>query len=273
MDDMIYSGNCIDIMEQQVSTDSIDLTVTSPPYDNLRKYQGFSFDFPKVAAGLWRVTKPGGVVVWVVGDETVEGSETGTSFRQALGFMDVGFKLFDTMIYEKTGTSFASKGRYTNIFEYMFVLSKGTPKSFHPICDVPKLWEGSWGKTTRRQRDGSLKETKSENCGKARSGRAIGNEYGFKQRTNIWRIINGKKFAQSDELAYQHPATFPEALARDHILTWSNPGELVLDPFCGSGTTLKMSKLHGRHFIGIDVSEDYCELAMKRTELIPDKGE
>jgi len=218
------------------------------------------------------VTKPGGVVVWVVGDETVDGGETGTAFEQALGFKKLGFKLFDTMIYEKTGTSFPSKGRYTQIFEYMFVFSKGLPRTFNPICDVPKLWEGSWGKTTQRKKDGSLKDSTASNCGKGRSGRATTEgQYGYKQRTNIWRIVNGKKFGHSDELAYKHPATFPEALPEGHILTWTNPGDLVLDPMCGSGTTLKMAKQHGRRWLGMDLSTEYCQLAGGRLALV--KGE
>lgn len=214
------------------------------------------------------MTKPGGVVVWVVGDETVDGGETGTAFEQALGFKKLGFKLFDTMIYEKTGTSFPSKGRYTQIFEYMFVFSKGLPRTFNPICDVPKLWEGSWGKTTQRKKDGSLKDSTASNCGKGRSGRATEEgQYGYKQRTNIWRITNGKKFAQPDgDLAYKHPATFPFALPRDHILTWTNPGDVVLDPFNGSGTTCAAAKMLGRRYIGIDISVEYCGIANRRIE-------
>jgi site-specific DNA-methyltransferase (adenine-specific) len=262
----IISGNCVGIL-RRAPAEIADLTVTSPPYDDLRLYKGYAFDFESVAAALWRATKPGGVVVWVVGDETIDGSETGTSFRQALGFLEVGFKLFDTMIYEKTGTSFPSKGRYTSIFEFMFVLAKGQPKTFNPICDVPKLWEGSWGKTTQRQKDGSLEETHHVNCGKAKSGRATDGRYGYKQRTNIWRIVNGKKFGHRDELAYQHPATFPEALARDHILTWTNPGDLVLDPMCGSGTVPVMAVLQGRTYLGIDISPEYVELTKRRIEL------
>lgn len=264
--DTVICGDCASVLAGFEVDDFVDLTVTSPPYDALRTYKGYDFDVDKIAVQLFRVTKPGGVVVWVVGDETVDGGETGTSFRQALTFMQRGFKLFDTMIYEKTGTSFPSKGRYTQIFEYMFVFSKGTPKTFNPICDVPKLWEGSWGRTTRRNRDGSLKCSTAPNCGKGHSGRAIEDgQYGYKQRTNIWRIVNGKRFAQPDgDLAYSHPATFPYALARDHILTWTDPGDLVLDPMCGSGTTLLAAKNTGRRWLGIEISVEYCQLAKRR---------
>lgn len=206
----------------------------------------------------------------MVGDETIDGGRSGTSFRQALFFQELGFKIFDVMIYEKTGTSYPSKGRYTNIFEYMFVFSKGSPKTFNPICDVPKLWAGSWGKTTCRKKDGTLQKSGAKNCGGAKSGKMkVEGEYGYKQRTNIWRIVNGKKFGHTDELAYKHPASFTEKLAEDHILTWTNPGDLVLDPMCGSGTTLKMAKKNGRRFIGIDISEEYCQLSRERVALVP----
>lgn len=270
----IIHGDCAAILGRAaVRKESVDLTVTSPPYDTLRDYEGYKFKFfgiGGIARLLYEVTKPGGVVVWVVGDETKNGGETGTSFRQAVYFQDIGFKLFDTMIYEKTGTSFPTKGKYTQIFEYMFVLSKGKPRVFNPICDVPKLWAGSWGKTTQRQKDGTLRKSTAKNCGAGRSGKASEDNpiHGFKQRTNIWRIVNGKKFAHTDEYAYVSPATFPEALARDHILTWTNPGDLVLDPMCGSGTTCKMAKKEGRQYIGIDVGKKYCAAARKRVELV-----
>lgn len=266
--DVVVRGNCAEVM-QAMPPNSVDLTVTSPPYDGAREYHGYSFDVAKVIAGLLHVTKPGGVVVWVVGDQTVQGGETGTSFRQALAFQNAGFRLFDTMIYEKTGTSYPTRDRYTQIFEYMFVFSKGAPKTFHPIKDVPRLWEGSWGKTTNRTKDGSLSHVVgSKNWGKARSGRATDGRYGYKQRTNIWRYTNGKRFAHTDDLAYKHPATYPEKLAEDHILTWSNEGDLVLDPMCGSGTTLKMAAKHNRRYVGIDVSPSYCKLAEARVKLV-----
>jgi len=263
----IIQGNCVDIMKQMPEA-CIDLVVTSPPYDKLRDYKGYTFNFKEIVRYLYKIIKPNGVVIWVVGDSIVDGGESGTSFRQALFFMKTGFKLFDTMLYEKTGVNFPSKGRYTQIFEYMFVFSRGKPKTFNPIKDVPKLWEGSWGKATRRQKNGTLKEIKIENCGKAKSGRATDGRYGYKQRTNIWKIINGKKFAHTDILAYEHPATFPEALARDHIISWSNPGDIVLDPMCGAGTTCKMAKQLKRNYIGIDISNTYCKLAEQRLKLI-----
>ena len=243
---------------KELPPDSIQLTVTSPPYDNIRDYNGFSFtieDFKAIATELFRITKPGGIVVWVVGDSTVDGSESGTSFKQALGFVEVGFKLHDTMIYEKNTSSFpARKGskRYTQIFEYMFVLSKGKPRIAHLICDKPNKWAGhtNWGKNTERAKDGILKETSD-----------IKPVPEFSPRNNIWKYTVGKGFNSSDSESHKHPAIFPEKLAEDHILSWSDEGDTVLDPFCGSGTTCKMAKKNKRSYIGIDVSKEYCVLA------------
>lgn len=263
---VILCGNCVWAIDSMLEG-KVDLTVTSPPYDTLRTYKGYTFPFEAIADMLWRVTKPGGVVVWVVADETKNHGRSGTSFRQALYFMDIGFKLFDDMVYEKTGTSYPSQRRYTNIWEHMFVFSKGKPNTVNLIKDVPKKWAGSWGQTTQRKKDGTLKKSTAKNCGKATT-RAVGAEYGYKARTNIWRIVNGKKFAHTDPYAYEHPASFPESLAHDHILTWTNPGDLVLDPMCGSGTTPKMAKKLRRRYIGIDISEEYVEITKKRLETV-----
>ena len=238
--------------------ESVDLTVTSPPYDNIRDYKGYCFeeqDFKEIVKQLYRVTKKGGIVVWVVGDATMKGSETGTSFRQALGFMEGGFKLHDTMIYEKNTSSFPAqrKGkRYTQIFEYMFVFCKGKIKTGNLICDKANKWAGhtNWGKNTQRGKNGELKKTKD-----------IKPVPDFSPRNNIWKYNVGKGFNSSDNESHKHPAIFPEKLAEDHILSWSNEGDVVLDPFLGSGTTCKMAKKNGRKYIGIDTSEEYCALA------------
>lgn len=228
-----------------------DLTVTSSPYDNLRTYNGYKWDFKLLAKELYRVTKIGGIVVWVVGDGYKNGSESLTSFKHAIYFVEeCKFRLHDTMIYEKSGFAFPSLNRYHQIFEYMFIFSKGKPKTFNPICDEKKRWKGSWGKRTERRTDGKLLERNYKDNGLE-----------FKMRTNIWRIINSGGFGQTDKLAYKHPATFPEKLAEDHIISWSNENEIILDPFCGSGTTLKMAKKNNRKYIGIDISEEYCRLS------------
>jgi len=254
---MIMCGLCQDMMKK-IPNEKINLTVTSPPYDNIRDYKGYSFeeeDFKNILIELYRVTKRGGVVVWIVGDSVKNGSETGTSFKQALGFMEAGFKLHDTMIYEKNTSSFPSRRtgkRYTQIFEYMFVFSKGKITTGNLICDKPNKWAGhtNWGKNTHRGKDGKLVKTKN-----------IKPVPDFSPRNNIWRYNVGKGFNSSDKESHKHPAIFPEKLAEDHILSWSNVGDVVLDPFMGSGTTCKMAKKNNRKYIGIDASAEYCKLA------------
>ncbi len=237
----------------------IDLTVTSPPYDDLRSYKGYTFDFEPVAAELFRVTKQGGVVVWVVGDATINGSETGTSFRQALGFMELGWQLHDTMIYQ-TNKPPLTHNRYEPEFEYMFVFSKGAPKTFDPIM-IPCTYSG-----TRADRPKTDKGSRSQNS--AIRSRNEPSRLVSKTRIkgNIWYYKSGGGHSSKDSIAFEHPAIFPEALARDHILSWSNPGDVILDPMCGSGTTLKMAMQMGRQWIGFDCSEEYCELARLRVQ-------
>ena len=250
--DTIITGDSAVVL-QDFEPDCIDLTVTSPPYDNLRTYNGFVFDFETIAKQLFRVTKAGGVVVWVVGDATVKGSETGTSFRQALYFMQCGFNLHDTMIY-KTNKPPMNDRRYQSEFEYMFILSKGTPSKFNPIL-VPSLHPNVRNTGGHRTKDG--KKTTHE--------RKQDRTAEFKVSGNIWYFPRSSK--SGDEFSREHPATFPEALANDHILSWSNEGDTVLDCFCGSGTTPKMAKLLNRHYIGIDTSAEYVALANERLAL------
>jgi site-specific DNA-methyltransferase (adenine-specific) len=233
----------------------IDLVVTSPPYDNLRTYGGHSWDFEGVAQQLWRVIKPGGVVVWVVADATIDGSETGTSFRQALRFMEIGFRLHDTMIWEKppAGAN-GSNLCYPQSCEFMFVLSKNTPENVSRIADRKNITAGL---PQRRSTGGRCA---ANNAGAVdRSPSTITPEFGL--RTNVWKYNVGNNLNDDNGA---HPAIFPEALARDHILSWSNEGDIVLDPFSGSGTTAKMARLMGRQYIGIEVNPEYCEIAANR---------
>ena len=244
----IYNENCLDTMAR-MQDNFLDLTVTSPPYDNLRTYNGYSFDFESIAKELYRVTKEGGVVVWVVGDATIKGSETGTSFRQALYFKEIGFNLHDTMIWNKGSFSAVGslKSRYAPVFEYMFVLTKGKYKTFNPIKDRKNKWAGEKrGHVMFRQSDGSIKKT---------SGSEI-KEFG--QRFNIWNLPPSKN------RDIKHPAPFPEQLAKDHIISWSNENDLIYDPFMGSGTTAKMAILNNRNYIGSEISKEYCDIAEQR---------
>lgn len=250
----LLCGDCLDVMCGFPDC-YIDLTVTSPPYDNLRTYKGYSFNFEAIAAELYRVTAPGGVVVWVVSDATINGSETGTSFRQALFFKDSGFNLHDTMIFRRERAPL-NHNRYEQHFEYMFVLSKGTPKTFNGLHEPSKKAGKSRASITMRQQgNDDLNPAHKLDTYKA-----------TKLRSNIWAYGVGNGKSTLDKEAFKHPATFPEALARDHILSWSNEGDLVFDPFVGSGTTGKMAILNKRRFIGCDVSPEYIEIAKWRLE-------
>jgi DNA modification methylase len=257
----IICGDCVEVMKSWPD-ECIDLTVTSPPYGNLRDYRGYTFDFESIARELYRITKPGGVVVWVVGDTTVNGSETGTSFRQALYFKDVcGFNLHDTMIYQKDACPFPERNRYYQSFEYMFVLSKGKPKTVNLIADkLNRKYGQKVAPSTQRQPDGKTVKSWANKTDPTRTVK----KYGV--RGNVWKYSPGYSKSTKDKYAYQHPAMFPEQLAADHIVSWSNPGDIVLDPMCGSGTTCKMALKLGRRFIGIDIAEEYCEISRKRVE-------
>jgi len=240
----LIHGDCLEVMKS-FDDDCIDLTVTSPPYDNLRTYNGNNDQWSEQVwkdciQELYRVTKDGGVVVWVAGDATIKGSETGTSFKQALWAMECRFNLNDTMIYQKYGSGLPHKShRYGQSFEYMFVFSKGKPKG-GVISRFPKT--GKVGKTTRRQADGTIKKG-TYNIGGGKL-------------PNIWKFAG--------ETKQKHPAPFPEQLAHDHIISWSNEGDTVLDCFMGSGTTGKMAKQLGRNFIGIELDEEYFKIAKAR---------
>jgi site-specific DNA-methyltransferase (adenine-specific) len=250
----IHSMDCVKGMKM-LPDECIDLTVTSPPYDNLRTYNGFTWDFEATAKELYRVTKEGGVVVWVVADATIKGSETGTSFKQALFFKECGFNLHDTMIYQKQNYVPLTHNRYEQEFEYMFVFSKGKPKVFNPI-KIPCKYAGTetWGNVTFHKTNSSG----LVNCGKKKVN-------DFKQHGNICCYLTGKVKSSTGA---KHPAPFPEQLAADHIVTWSNEGDVILDPFIGSGTTAKMALLNNRHFIGFDISQEYCEIAKNRIDNI-----
>jgi DNA modification methylase len=257
----IYNENCLDTL-RRMPEGFIDLTVTSPPYDNLRDYKGYSFPFEDIAKELFRVTKQGGVVVWVVGDATVNGSETGTSFRQALFFMECGFNLHDTMIYHKAGFPFPETTRYNPVFEYMFILSKGKPKSINLIADRKNKCAGDKvaRPTGQRQVNGELKENSAWRNNKNKEVKTNG------IRDNVWYYAIGLGNTTDDKQAFKHPAIFPEKLAADHIHSWSNEGDLVYDPFGGSGTTAKMAHIYKRRWILSEISKEYSELAAKRID-------
>ena len=230
----IHVGDCVEFMNKKLAKDTVDLTVTSPPYDNLRNYKGYQFNFEEIAKGLYRITKKGGIVVWVVGDR-INGGRTLTSFRQALFFQEIGFNIHDVMIYQKKNTPFMRSNAYTNCYELMLILSKGTPKTFNPIKTktvrngIEKLVHNKLADGVNKKKWGQLKKEKT--------------------KTNIWQYAVGLHGTTSDKIAFKHPAVFPEKLVRDHIISWSNKGDLIFDPMCGSGTTCKMAMMTERHWI------------------------
>lgn len=248
----IINGNCVEVL-RQFSDHCIDLVVTSPPYDNLRNYKGYVFPFDDIVSQLYRVIKKGGIVVWVVSDATINGSETCTSFKQALKFVEAGFKLHDTMIFQKTNpVPQIYRKRYTNVFEYMFVFSKGSVNTHNGIR-IPCLHAGLElnGTTYKNYSRGEQTRTKLAKPVKA-----------DKLKGNIWEYVVGKNAL--DQEAKKHPAPFPYKLALDHILSWTNEGDIVLDPMCGSGTTCVAASDSKRKYIGIDISAEYCNLARNR---------
>ena len=249
----LYNENCIDTMSR-MGEGFVDLTLTSPPYDNQRNYNGYSFDFETIAKELYRVTKDGGVVVWVVNDQTKDGSESGTSFKQALYFKEIGFNLHDTMIWVCQKAPLTHK-RYEQAFEFMFVLVKGKIKTFNGLTTERKWKDNRTKKLVRVEKDGKK-------------------DYGYAGQSpnvlmnNVWSISTGGGKSTLDKIAYKHPAIFPEELAERHILSWSNPCDLVYDPFMGSGTTAKMAMLNGRFWIGSEISKEYCDIANERLQTL-----
>ena len=244
----IYNENCLDTMAR-MPDGFVDLTVTSPPYDNLRTYNGFTFDWHETIKELYRVTKDGGVVVWVVGDATIKGSETGTSFKQALFAKECGFNLHDTMIYAKNNPVPLTHNRYEQQFEYMFVWSKGRPNNFNAIKQPCKT-AGS------KNNHKSEKHYENTHSMRKRDGEVV--VKAEKYLYNIWFLTTGT----GDKV--KHNAPFPEQLANDHIISWSNENDIVYDPFMGSGTTAKMAIINKRNWIGSEISKEYCEIAEKR---------
>jgi len=253
----IHHGDCIDVMKN-IPDKFVDMVLTSPPYDGLRQYKGYSFDFEGIANELNRIVKDNGVIVWIVADQTTKDGESGNSFRQALYFQSLGFNIHDTMIYKKNAIPYPDTKRYYSCFEYMFVLSKGgEPKTFNPIQDRKNKHANMKVSGTERKADGSLKEKPCKKRG------AKIKEFGF--RWNVWDYNVGVA-NYGDKSIAQHPATFPMQLAKDHILTWSNVGDVILDPMAGSGTTLLMAKKTGRSYIGIEIAEEYVDLIKYRLD-------
>lgn len=236
--------------------DFVDMTITSPPYDDLRDYNGYHFPVEDIAAGLFAKTKPGGVVIWVVGDRTVNGSESLSSFSHAFEFNKAGFRVHDTMIYAKKNPIPSDCGkRYRQCFEYMFCFSKGQPKTFNPITEPTK----SAGQkiTAFRITSGGRGNVPDEDVGREiKSVRKLSNIFFYNVGTS----------SSKDKIAFEHPAIFPEQLVEDQIVTWTAEGDIVYDCFMGSGTTAKVAQLKNRLWLGSEISAEYVEIAQKRIE-------
>lgn len=252
--DYIKQGDCVSLMKN-LPDQSIDLTVTSPPYDNLRNYDGYSFDYVSTILELYRITKDGGCVIWVIGDSTVNGSESGSSFKQALCFMDSGFNLHDTMIYQKQNYIPLTHNRYEQSFEYMFCFSKGKPKTFNPIMIQCK------------------NAGKVESYGLSRRGSLDSNQAMRSNVETTYRETKDMKIHQNiftytcGNVKSGHPAPFPDKLAIDMVRSWSDEGDVILDPFLGSGTTAVACIKLNRHYIGFEISDKYIDIAKNRIEV------
>lgn len=250
----IYNENCLETMAK-MPDNFIDLTITSPPYDDLRIYNGYSFEFEKIAKELYRITKNGGVIVWIVGDSTIKGSESLTSFKQALFFKEIGFNIHDTMIYRKLNPPPNSGTRYQQMFEYMFVLSKGKPSTTNILL------------RNRSNKCNDKRDYRKKKFSRNKEGIFNENDYFVKEKVpdyNVWDFYVGGGNSTKDKIAFNHPAIFPEELVDRHIKSWSNEGNLIYDPFIGSGTTAKMSILNNRNWIGSEISKEYCDIAKER---------
>lgn len=245
----IYNIDCVEGM-RHMPDNFVDLVVTSPPYDNLRDYKGYTFDFESIAQELLRVIKKGGVVVWVVGDKINKGNKSLTSFKQCIYFQEIGFNVHDVMIYQKKNTPFMRSNAYTNCYEFMFVLSKGSPKTFNPLKTSTKR-QGFEKLVSNKKADGV-------------NNKVLGELKEEKTRTNIWDYAVGLGGSTNDKIAFQHSAIFPERLAYEHILSWSNQNDVVFDPMCGSGTTCKMAKISNRKYLGMEISAEYTKIAEQR---------
>lgn len=253
----IIEGNCVEVMKR-MSDEFVDLTVTSPPYDDLRNYKGFTFPFEEIAQQLYRITKPGGVIVWVVNDATIAGSETGTSFKQALYFKEIGFNIHDTMIFRKKNPiPQIYRKRYNNEFEFMFVFSKGVVKTHNSIM-VDCAHAGLELNGTTYKNFSKNEQTRKKMAKPVKDKKIKG---------NIWDYVVGKK--AEDQEAKGHPAPFPCDLVRDHITSWTNKGDIVFDPMCGSGTTCRVAVEQDRQYLGIDISHEYVEIARQRIKNFP----
>lgn len=266
----LYNDDCLKVMKT-MDDECIDLVLTSPPYSDIREYKGYEFNYKPIAKELYRLVKNGGVVVWVVGDKTKNGTEELIPFLQALFFKEIGFCV-ETMIYAKPNCPFPANVRYNQQFEFMFIFSKGIIKTFNPIKElksekeIKKIAKKQINVKSKsyRKKDGTTIRADTDERMLNRLKNSVCNIE--KTRGNVWIYSSGYMVNSKDKISFEHPATFPEKLANDHIISWSNEGDTVFDPFTGSGTSGKMALLNNRHFIGCEISKEYCDIAVKRIQ-------
>lgn len=245
----IYNENCLETFAR-MPDELLDMTITSPPYDDLRDYNGYHFPAEEIANGLFQKTKPGGVVIWVVGDRTLNGDETLSSFKHAFAFKESGFRVHDTMIYAKNNPIPSDCGkRYRQCFEYMFCFSKGQPKTFNPITQAIKQEKAF--KSFRITKVGRNDLAHDHIAPKVRKA------------NNIFYYNVGTS-SSKDKIAFEHPAIFPEQLVEDQIRSWTDEGDVVYDCFMGSGTTAKVAQILGRRWFGSEISDEYVQIAQER---------
>ena len=258
---ILHNNDCVKVLPY--FKDSVDLIITSPPYDDLREYGGHEFNFRAVADAIIPALKDGGQMAWIVQDAIRNYQETGNSFRQALYFQEHGLLLHQTIIFQKANESGKSHTRYAEVTEYIFILTKGRPKTFNPIIDKPNA------EANTRQSNTNKGRNKAGELGSYVGSYTVPK---FSKRINVWRY-NTSRMAPDFKDAHKHPAIYPLALGHDLVTSYSNPGDLVLDPMCGSGTTIRAAVNLDRNAVGIDIEPSYIELAKRRMSQLTLFGE
>lgn len=250
----LLTGDACEILPT-IRESSVDLTVFSPPYDGLRDYKGKpSFDMAVLGREILRVTKEGGVCCMVIQDATKNGAKSLTSFRTACLFADLGWRLFECCIYSRAGVPGAWwTKRFRVDHEYIFIFTRGDglPRRFDKTSlMVESKYAGITAGGTKRTTKGDFVAIKKTVISP------------LKCRGTIWHYAASN--TERNKTKSEHPATYPDSLARDIISCFSKEGDLVLDPMMGSGTTGIASVNMGRRFLGIEISVQYMEIAKRR---------
>lgn len=237
-----------------LASDSVDLVLFSPPYDGVRDYRGnWTLDLPALGSELLRVVKDGGFAVMVIADGTKNQRKSMTTFRTAVAWEDAGWSLFESVIYSRDGRPGAWWAtRFRVDHEHILMFYKGKrprPVTHHDGLRVPSKHAGKKWTGTQRLTDGTLVKTSATVAAD-------------KCRGTIWHYATSN--SEGNRTKAKHPATFPDALARDVILALSAPGDVVYDPMMGSGTSVVIAAQEGRRWLGNDFFAEYVEIAQQR---------